>query len=314
MSQTPPALYCGKGGAWTACGGTGGGVTLPSTSNLFKGNGSGGALAATPGADYLLPSGNAATATNLSSYPTPCSGGQFSLGISAGSSNCATPSGSGTLIASPKFQIPFYSAAGTASTVTGDSSFTTDGAGNITVKSQTSTGTAGVGGGYSYAEGTPSAGAAGVDIIQANAARHCATVNNNNSGADCVSAVSSSIFYIASSCGGLSNCLKWVDDDSTDNCGSATTAFMAQINSYSGSGEAHVYIEGSGSGKAYKLTSCNLAFTGPSGTGGVAGSVNITSSATIDCAQTGGNCIQMGKTSCATGLPIGISMGLAAMM
>jgi len=111
----------------------------------------------------------------------------------------------------------------------------------------------------------------------------------------------SSIFYIASACNGLSNCLQWVDDDSTDNCGSATTAFMTAINSYAGPGEAHVYIEGSGSGKAYKLASCNLAFTGPAGTGGTAGSASIQSFATIDCAQTGGNCIQGGNTGCPTG-------------
>lgn len=39
--------------------------------------------------------GNAATATNLASYPTLCSGGQFSQGLSSGSNNCATPSGGG---------------------------------------------------------------------------------------------------------------------------------------------------------------------------------------------------------------------------
>lgn len=39
----------------------------------------------------------ATTATNLSSYPTLCSGGQFSQGLSSGSNNCATPSGSGTM-------------------------------------------------------------------------------------------------------------------------------------------------------------------------------------------------------------------------
>ena len=41
-------------------------------------------------------SGNATTATDLASYPTLCSGGQFSQGLSPGSNNCATPSGSGT--------------------------------------------------------------------------------------------------------------------------------------------------------------------------------------------------------------------------
>ena len=39
--------------------------------------------------------GNAATATNLASYPTLCAGGQFSQGLSSGSNNCATPSGGG---------------------------------------------------------------------------------------------------------------------------------------------------------------------------------------------------------------------------
>jgi hypothetical protein len=44
--------------------------------------------------------GNAATATNLATYPTPCSGGQFSEGFTSGSpptNNCATPSGGGTV-------------------------------------------------------------------------------------------------------------------------------------------------------------------------------------------------------------------------
>jgi hypothetical protein len=41
--------------------------------------------------------GLAATATNLASYPTLCSGGQFSLGLSSGSNNCSTPSGSGNV-------------------------------------------------------------------------------------------------------------------------------------------------------------------------------------------------------------------------
>jgi hypothetical protein len=36
--------------------------------------------------------GNAATATNLASYPSLCSGGQFSQGLSSGSNNCGIPS------------------------------------------------------------------------------------------------------------------------------------------------------------------------------------------------------------------------------
>ena len=39
--------------------------------------------------------GNAATATDLASYPTLCAGGQFSQGLSSGSNNCGTPAGGG---------------------------------------------------------------------------------------------------------------------------------------------------------------------------------------------------------------------------
>jgi hypothetical protein len=44
----------------------------------------------------LNTSGNAATATDLATYPALCTGGQFSQGLSSGSNNCATPSGGGT--------------------------------------------------------------------------------------------------------------------------------------------------------------------------------------------------------------------------
>lgn len=68
--------------------------------------------------------GNAATATNLASYPTLCSGGQFSQGLSSGSNNCGTPSGSGTVtsvsftgglisVASPT-STPAFTVAGTS--------------------------------------------------------------------------------------------------------------------------------------------------------------------------------------------------------
>jgi hypothetical protein len=38
-----------------------------------------------------------ATATNLSSYPALCTGGQFSEGLSSGSNNCGTPAGGGNM-------------------------------------------------------------------------------------------------------------------------------------------------------------------------------------------------------------------------
>jgi hypothetical protein len=48
--------------------------------------------------------------------------------------------GSGTIVASPQFQIPYYSASGTATTLTGDTGCSTDGAGNMTCSSFTTNG------------------------------------------------------------------------------------------------------------------------------------------------------------------------------
>lgn len=45
-----------------------------------------------------------------------------------------TGCGSGTIVASPQHQVPFFSAAGTASTLTGDAAFTDDGSGNAVVR------------------------------------------------------------------------------------------------------------------------------------------------------------------------------------
>lgn len=72
------------------------------TNALNASNISSGTLAAARVTNPLNQSttGNAATATNLASYPALCSGGQFAQGLSAGSNNCGTPSGSGTVTAS----------------------------------------------------------------------------------------------------------------------------------------------------------------------------------------------------------------------
>jgi hypothetical protein len=69
--------------------------------------------------------GNAATATNLASYPTLCSGGQFSQGLSSGSNNCGTPSGggSGTVSGQAAGVIPL----GTSSTAISNQSHLDDG-------------------------------------------------------------------------------------------------------------------------------------------------------------------------------------------
>lgn len=126
-----------------------------------------------------------------------------------------------------------------------------------------------------------------------------ATGGGTSSGSS-TNAPGSSVFYMASNCNGLTSCFQAVDDDSTDNCGSSLTTWMSAVNSYSGAGQANVFILGSGSGKAYKFAACNLVFTGPSGTGGQAGGIIVQSQATIDCAQASGNCIQMGKSGCST--------------
>lgn len=95
----------------------------------------------------------------------------------------ANGSCSGTITASPKFQMPYYSVTGTNSTVQGDANITTDGAGHQTVVSQTTTGSGGVGGGYNLTEGTATSGAAGHDVVWADSTAHRLMENPNNTGA-----------------------------------------------------------------------------------------------------------------------------------
>ena len=49
------------------------------------------------GSDYVAPGGNVATATDLATYPSLCTGTQFSQGLSHGSNNCGTPAGGGSM-------------------------------------------------------------------------------------------------------------------------------------------------------------------------------------------------------------------------
>ncbi len=85
-------------GVYTCTVSGGGGVSAPSTTNLFKGNGSGGILAAAPGTDYVIPSGNVATATALAANGTNCGTGQAAQGVDASGNaeGCFTPSLSGS--------------------------------------------------------------------------------------------------------------------------------------------------------------------------------------------------------------------------
>jgi hypothetical protein len=98
------------------------------------------------------------------------------------------------------------------------------------------------------------------------------------------------IFYATSGpCGPSPNCLHLVDDDKTDNCGAALTAWLAAINAYSGPGNVQIIFQGSGAGKAFLFNTCGLAFTV---------SHEITNNATLDfgTTQTPKNCIQEGPT------------------
>jgi hypothetical protein len=82
----------------------------------------------------------------------------------------------------------------------------------------------------------------------------------------------------------------WVDDDSTDNCGTPVTSFLAAVNGYTGPGLAQVIIPEGPAGKAYKLATCNLIFTAPR---------TLYLWGTIDCAQSSAfaNCIQEGPSN-----------------
>jgi hypothetical protein len=113
----------------------------------------------------------------------------------------AVGGGGGTVVPSPQFQIPFYSSAGTSSSITGDTFITTDGSGNVTVKSVATTGAAGVGGGTTNTEGTATAGASGQDIWWADSASHWLKMNNNNAGADFIAGIGTA--------GTAGNCVKF---------------------------------------------------------------------------------------------------------
>ena len=131
---TPTALKVGSDGTVATSGGGGGGGCVPAgaANQVLLDSGSGScndatldntathAFFATAGAPAFraiaagdIPTlnqsttGNAATATNLASYPALCSGVQFSQGLSSGSNNCGTPAGGGNVSAAGS-QTPGY--------------------------------------------------------------------------------------------------------------------------------------------------------------------------------------------------------------
>ena len=107
-------------------------------------------------------------------------------------------------------------------------------------------------------------------------------------------APSSNVFYAASNCNGLPNCVQLTDDDSTDNCGTNLTSWLTSINAYSGKGAPQVIVLGSGTGQAYKLSTCNLAFTNGQG-------VDLNLIGYFDCAQATQGCVQLGATNTSGG-------------
>ena len=97
-----------------------------------------------------------------------------------------TWSAPGTVTASPQFQIPYYSAAGTSNTLTGDAGITTDGSGNLTAKTLTASGGSGVGGSLTAPEGTALTAVTGKDIIYADSTNHCYEYSPNGVSFNCL--------------------------------------------------------------------------------------------------------------------------------
>lgn len=100
-----------------------------------------------------------------------------------------------------------------------------------------------------------------------------------------------SVFNISTSCGGAKNCLQWKYDDSTDNCGAATTAFMVLVNAAGNGAGTNLYIGGGTAGTgAYLLQTCSLSFSG--------NQITVNASATFDAGtNSGANLIQFGNGS-----------------
>lgn len=132
--------------------------------------------------------GNSATATNLSSYPTLCSGGQFSQGLSSGSNNCASPSGSGTVNTGTSGHIAYYASSTNAVSsdanlddgATTANTLTYAGSGGVTAPQFTASG--GSTHGLTIPAGTAVSGASGKVVYASDSTNGYAEVNENNTG------------------------------------------------------------------------------------------------------------------------------------
>lgn len=117
-------------------------------------------------------------------------------------------------------------------------------------------------------------------------------VINGGGGGSGSSAPVGNSFYASTTCSGLTNCVALVDDDSTNNCGTALTNWIAAINAYSGNGQPYVTFQMSGGGKAFLFSTCSMTFTNP---------VVIQANATFDAGtNTSSNLINFGLAATCT--------------
>lgn len=98
-------------------------------------------------------------------------------------------------------------------------------------------------------------------------------------------------FRIQNACfTGITDCLAWADNDSTDNCGAATTSFMNTINAKTT--PIQIAINGAGLGAGYALKTCNLVFSANSSASGM---ITVNANATLDAGtNSSANLIQVG--------------------
>lgn len=115
-------------------GSSGGGATTPATALVYKGTGAvNGVTPATPGIDYVIPSGNVATASALAGTPVVCDSGNAPIGVlpNGDATGCAPIGGGSTITSSPQFQIPYFFTSGVQPNLKGLSNLTTDTNGNF---------------------------------------------------------------------------------------------------------------------------------------------------------------------------------------
>lgn len=152
-------LYICVGGHPVLVSTTGGGATIGHTPLVLKGDSAGNGVAATPGTDYVIPSGNAATATQAANS-SAIEGVALSGLCQTDGTNCP----------------PVPTVAQTTNLLSGD------GSGNAADSGVATTPCSGCHG-MSFPEGTALTGASGVDKFWGDSTSHRPKFNPNNAGA-----------------------------------------------------------------------------------------------------------------------------------